>query len=513
MDVVKQFVQQPERYVGHKQGALSAIQNPFGDYAPKSGQIQGILKGMYDTFTGDLEKNNAQEAERIKTHENLMATKKKEQESLETTLEKQEVDQAEANKKQADSKTERDDAKDQLKSDEQFFAQTKDNCKTKARQWSQRSRLRTEELHGIQQALEILDSDEAREKFDKSAEKFFLQEAQHASTHEVQLKKHRAQAYAKLRLLATKFRSVELAELAAEVKTGGHFDKIIPMIQNMMVLLKQEEQDDIAHRDRCKDKTRENSNTIEDLEHSIDKAEKELGRHEDDEAEIKATIESLEEEIDETKEALKEQKESRVDELDAFKEAHKDDIAAVELLDKAIVTLSKFYANNKIPLSLKQTKSESHVQSKDDPPEVFESGEYGGRKGESTGIIAILSMIKEDTEKELADAAKADGAAAIFYQKDRAALEETLAAQEKSLNEADKTLAEIEAKIADTKEFEDAKNSDLDAEKETKEALEDDCGWIETDFDKRREARKAEMEGLVEAKNYLTGVNADDDSA
>merc|ERR1719198_2564323 len=327
------------------------------------------------------------------------------------------------------------------------------------------------------------------------------------------MKKHRAQAYAKLRLLATKFRSVELAELAAEVKTGGHFDKIIPMIENMMALLKEEEQDDIAHRDRCNAKTRENSYTIEDLEHSIDRAEKELGRHEDAETELKATIESLEEDIDETKEALKEQKESRSDELDAFKEAHKDDIAAVELLDKAIVSLSKFYANNKIPLSLIQTKLAGSVWGKDDPPEVFESGEYGGRKGESTGIIAILSMIKEDTKKELADAAKADGAAAIFFQKDRAALEETLAAQEKSLNEADKTLAEMEAKIADTKEFKDAKNSDLDAEKETKQALEDDCGWIETDFDKRREARKAEMEGLVEAKNYLTGVNADDDSA
>jgi len=507
LELIRRFVARPEEFVSAKPGhGLQFVQNPHGDYAPQSGQIQGVLKGLYDSFTADLEKANAKEAGSVKSHEALMETKKKEQDSFETTLEKLEMDQADTNKKLSDSKTERDDAKEQLKADEIFFASTKDNCKTKAKQWSERSRLRTEELLGVQNGIAILTSPEAKETFDASSKAFFLQKdsiVQDGVSH-----KHRAKAYAKLRLLATKFRNVELAELAAEVKIGGHFDKIIPMIDNMMALLRREEQEDIAHRDKCLDKTRENKNTMQDLGHSIDKAKKELKRNEDDEDEIKSEIESLEDEMKESKKTIKEQKDERSDELDAFKEAHQDDLDAVALLDKAIVALSKFYKNNKIPLGFVQRADPDE----DEAPEVNFQGGGSGRKDESSGIIAILTMIKEDIEKELADAAKADGAGAIFFGKNKAALEETLSAQEKSRGQAKKSLAELQAKMADTTEYKDAKDSDLDAEKETKKALDDDCGWIETDFDKRRDARKAEMEGLVEAQTYLMGVDSDDDA-
>jgi hypothetical protein len=69
------FVAKPAAFVGQK--AMSAAQvgqNPFGDYAPQSSQIQGILQGMYDAMTADLEKDNAAEAEAQKSFEELMAT-------------------------------------------------------------------------------------------------------------------------------------------------------------------------------------------------------------------------------------------------------------------------------------------------------------------------------------------------------------------------------------------------------------------------------------------------------
>jgi len=95
LDMIKRFVQNPT-------GAMSAAQtglNPFGDYAPQSTQIQGILKGMYDAFTADLEKDNADEAKKQKSHEELIATKKQELATLTSTLEKQEGDQAAKTKK------------------------------------------------------------------------------------------------------------------------------------------------------------------------------------------------------------------------------------------------------------------------------------------------------------------------------------------------------------------------------------------------------------------------------
>jgi len=79
LQVVKHFVDKPDDFLGARSGGMSAAQianNPFGDYAPKSTQIQGILKGMYDAFTADLEKSNIEEAEKQKGFEELMKTKK-----------------------------------------------------------------------------------------------------------------------------------------------------------------------------------------------------------------------------------------------------------------------------------------------------------------------------------------------------------------------------------------------------------------------------------------------------
>jgi len=100
--MIRNFVQHPETLKAtRRKNDMSAVQlrnNPFGDYAPQSTQIQGILKGMYDAFTADLEKDNAEEAEKQKAFEEFMKTKKAEQATLELTLEKQEDAKAKKNK-------------------------------------------------------------------------------------------------------------------------------------------------------------------------------------------------------------------------------------------------------------------------------------------------------------------------------------------------------------------------------------------------------------------------------
>merc|ERR1719379_2039061 len=175
MDVMKHFVSKPDDFVGRHSNAMSAAQvgqNPFGDYAPQSTQIQGILKGMYDSFTSDLEKDNADEADKQKSFEELMATKKMELATLEATLEKQTLDEAEKTKTMADSRQLLDDTKNQLDADEVFFADTKEGCKVKASEWAERTRLRTEELQGIAKAIQILNSPEAQKTFQSSGSTF-----------------------------------------------------------------------------------------------------------------------------------------------------------------------------------------------------------------------------------------------------------------------------------------------------------------------------------------------------
>jgi len=252
LGVVRQFSERPEDFVGSRTGGLSAAQiaqNPFGDYAPQSTQIQGILKGMYDTFVADMEKANAEEAEAQKAFEELMATKRAEMQTLQLTLDKQNLDKADKTKDLADTEQLKDDVTAQLQADEVFFEDTKAACKTKADEWNERSRLRTEELMGIRKAVEILSGPEAQETFENSTATF------------VQVSAHgrgRAGTYERLRSLARRHGSSSLLELAAKVKAGGHFDAVIASIDQMIQLLRKEEQDDIQHRDRCQNSDKKN---------------------------------------------------------------------------------------------------------------------------------------------------------------------------------------------------------------------------------------------------------------
>merc|ERR1719310_267100 len=105
---MKRFVAKPSDFVSHHEAGISAAQvgqNPFGDYAPQSTQIQGILKGMYDAFTSELEKDNAEEPDKQKSFEELFGTKMQELETLKLTLLKQESDLAAQQKKLAESQT------------------------------------------------------------------------------------------------------------------------------------------------------------------------------------------------------------------------------------------------------------------------------------------------------------------------------------------------------------------------------------------------------------------------
>merc|ERR1719337_105908 len=258
----------PSKFYG-THAKFSGIQQkgPFGDYAPASGAIQGILKGMYDSFTSDLESKNADQAMKQKQYEELSATKSAELATLQSTLEKKKETLGEDTKTMTDSSVERDETQAQLADDEKFFEETKTACKAKADEWAERSRLRTEELAGVNKAIEILTSDEASATFGK-ATSMLLQTAQRSAT------KHagRDAAFATLKALAGKHHSLRMAALSALVQTSteGHFDVVITSVDKMLAELRQEEQDDITLRDYCQAEENKVETEAEDLKHEMD---------------------------------------------------------------------------------------------------------------------------------------------------------------------------------------------------------------------------------------------------
>jgi hypothetical protein len=204
---------------------------------------------------------------------------------------------------------------------------------------------------------------------------------------------------------------------------------------------------------------------------------------------------------------------NRNQESQDFKDALKDDTDAVALLAQAIEALTAFYNNNKIPLALAQKKKEpEYTVDPDKAPETpgFEKG-YGGRSSESGGIIAILSMIKEDLTNEVTEGKKAEAAAAEEFAKQRETSLKILAALNEKKSEQESAKADVDEKIQ-------ASEADLAASEQAKkdkqeeiEALTPNCEWLKSNFDSRREKRKAEIDGLIQAKAVLAGADLGDD--
>jgi len=499
LQLVRDFVSHP--------GGMAAVQvgnNPFGDYAPQSTQIQGILKGLYDAFTQGLEKSNGEEADAQKAYEELMATKKAEQATLEATLQKQETDHAEKSKEKAESKSLRDDTEAQLKADEVFFEDTKTSCKALANDWATRSRLRTEELQGIATAKQILNSPEAQAIF------------ANASTTLLQIGEVRAHdnkmeaAAAQLRKLGKK--NPTLAALATAVETGGNkaFDKVIVAIDQMIADLRKEEAEDIAHRDRCQGAENKNKNDKEDLNHAIEKSDAKLESLRTKEEELKREIEALIESIKTTEGEMEELLKLRNKAVADFRQALKDDTQAVELLSQALVALTEFYRKNKIEMLQKEDPEKEYTINQDEMPKTSwqdgaGAGAYEGRKSDSQPIISMISSIKADLENEMKVAREEDATAQTDYEKQRQAMRDSVAADTATKVATEKELGETQESIADTEDFKGRRQADLSAQEDLAGTINTDCSWVETHFESRREARKTEISGLEEAKNYLAG--------
>merc|ERR1719487_2656099 len=114
-----------------------------------------------------------------------------------------------------------------------------------------------------------------------------------------------------------------------------------------------------------------------------------------------------------TKEELEKATRMREDENAAWKKTDKDDKLAAETVASAKEVLEGFYKDNGLVFvqKAKQPVEGMAAGEAPPPPPATWEGDYGGKTGESQGIVAIMEMVHEDIVKDRNDA-KADEDAA-----------------------------------------------------------------------------------------------------
>lgn len=518
LQAVRSFVSNPA--IGMSAMQTGQGQNPFGDYAPQSDQITGILQGLHDSFVASLEKANEEEKQKRSNFKALMDTKSKELEKVTGSLEDAIGQEAQKKRSLASNREELDDTKADLKADEALFQETEATCKQRAAEWSERSKLRSLELDGMKEAMQILksaDSKMQKEKARKSASLIQLAESQHRavrvhSRSGVSVSKAlRRRAYAQLQSLAAQSDSLGMARIAVQVKTGDAFDKIIMMIDHMVADLRKEGQDDIEHRDRCENSQNQNKNEKEDLAHSAGKMKKEIARLEETQKALRKSHEASDQERKDTEQEMKDRLDLRNEENAEFKRAMQMNTEALKAVVLAQEALKKFYKEAGKAEEFLQTSSETVSV---EAPKVSwgkEGGDYSGAKSMNKNAMGALDIIKKDLEKEISTGKAEDDEDQAKYEKDFAAMEKSLNAKKDTIDAIKKELAELGGHLEDKKATLSQNTEDSNEAEDMTKALQTDCEWVKTHFDTRHKQREAEIAGLQEAKDHLASASQGDE--
>jgi hypothetical protein len=433
----------------------------------------------------------------------------------------------------ATSKQEKEDLEAQNERDQGYLADTKSTCETRAEEWATRKKLRAGEVAAIGEAISILRSDDARDTFKKSfdSQGFFftqLNEIRHRNPT-------RGRAHTALSLLKTLGKTTKdlqltklisnLEDLAeqpkeegppgAEVDEADPFKAVLQLIDDVIAELDTEEATDIKNKEECEKERMDNTQSAKVVSKEIDTNVETMDRlTEEIEAAMK-TVEEIKAEIADLEQSKKDAGERRADENKEYVSAEADDTAAVGLVENAIGVLEKFYSENGLMLArtaahvrrVKQPFVEAGEAPTPPPSTGWSEGEgYGGAKGESTGIISIMTLIKQDIEKDIAKAKKEEEEAVASYEKlvedidasigakelTKADLEGTIAADEESRTAENSTKATNEGELASIMDF-------------LKE-IAPGCDFIAMNFKMRLTNRQIEKDGLLKAKAILEGA-------
>merc|ERR1719242_1796102 len=362
-------------------------------YTPQSLTIQGMLRDMYENFARSVQEATNTEATQNRNYEEFMEEKAKELADLEADKADKEEKKTKAEEALADTTQEYDDTEAQMKTDIEFFDETKKSCKEKHDEWVERSSLRDQEIDGVAKAIEILSTDEARELFEssiKAGKEVKADDSYDTGTITSFLQKSAGNsaegstaAYHKLRDAARKTHSLRLAALAVRVQSTkyGHFDEVIAAIDEMIKTLKEEDLADIAKRDQCKEEYKNIASVIGEVTWLIEKNEAKIDK-------LIATIEDLEaekaktiEEIAAVEAHMKEITKVRKEENAEFLKNKEDDQNVIKLLAKARTALMKYYKKNDIEmgpiqggvkdLTLQQEDPEFTISADQAPEAVF----------------------------------------------------------------------------------------------------------------------------------------------
>merc|ERR1719305_2255343 len=404
-----------------------------------SGDIISTLEGLLSTFR---DKKTSLETDDVAAEESYAQAKQAKEDQLKTAKETLTTKQGDKSAKVKEIATAQADLTERnavLNDDRVYLQDLSSKCELKAKEWSQRSDMRAQELAAITQALGVLEGKVAEEAgatgeggrslvsvhsvVDKAATEAdddddddddddvsFTQvsaEIRHAlntaaaKPRKVADKKVQKVA-ALLAKMGSKLRSAVLSSLAVKVREDP-FAKVKTLIQDLIERLLQQEADEANHKGWC---DTEISKTLKDRDYRLRDVAELHGSLEGLNARHGVLVEQISDlttEIDTLTSDLANQTALRAEEKTEHETTIADGKEGEEAMKEAIDILSHFYG----------AAAKALVQVREDPvdaemPDAGFSGNYTGSQSASTGILGLMEVILGDFQRTIKETTAAE---------------------------------------------------------------------------------------------------------
>jgi chromosome segregation ATPase len=520
---------------------VAFLQGTDGDnYAPKSGEIVGILKQLADEMDKDYAALVAQEEAAIKMYEELMAAKTKEVAALTKAIEEKLVRVGELGVEIVSMKNDLTDTEEALMEDTKFLADLGKNCAAKKKEWEERCKTRSEELLALAETIKILNDDDALELFKKtlpSASFMQIEVTTNAMRHQA------------VKLLKSAGRNPHLGKpskmdfilLALSGKKVG-FEKVIKLIDEMVVTLKKEQDDDDHKKEYCGVQLDLADDSKKELERAVSDSEKAIAEVEDGLTTVAEEIKVLEDGIVALDKSVAEATEQRKDENADYTELMASNTAAKELILFAKNRMQKFYNPKlyKAPPKRELTEEEritlnmggtlaptnppggiagtgvsfvqihAHSDTTKDaaaPPPPPEAKFGGSKSEESGGVLSMMDALVAELDKEMTEAQATEKAAQEDYEQLMSDSATRRADDTKAVTDKESTKAQLETELQAHNDKKAAHEEELQATKDYIQTLHSECDFLLEYYTTRKEARASEIDALGNAKAVLSGAD------
>jgi len=473
------FVQNPESaLIQHKAG-----------YAPQSGEIFGILKQMKESFETNLADTQKEEMQNQKAYDELKAAKEEEIAAGQEQIDAKTQELATTDEKNAQSKEDLEDTKNQLSADEEFLMMLKEKCSTTDAEWEERQKTRQMEMEACSKALAVLSSDDAHDLFTKTFNPAFMQMESKVQSE------RRNKAAQVLTEVAKKLNSPRLTALATRVRLDA-FVRVKKAIDDLTAQLLKEKEDEIKHKDFCVEEFNTNQLQTEKKEHEKEDL---LALIEDLELQIKtltSEIETLKSEITEMNVQMKRAGEDREKENQEFQQTVADQRASQKLLQAALNILKGFYEKKEAAFLQKQPAGPP-------PPPGFK--EY--KKNESSGgVMGMIQQIINDAKAMETEAIRSEEDAQKAYEDFVKETNSSVEEKTKSMVNKAEEKAKSEKDLTQANEDKEATLLELEQLSNYNAELHQSCDFVTKNFEIRQTARDEEIEALKQAKAILSGA-------